>query len=208
MDENNPNQPVNDPLDQPAQQQQNQNQQQIPLNINVQQPPTPIVKKSLSKWGMRGLDLTDSGFSKLHDKESKFDLSKETQYNLEPEKFENYKQTLIQKVNRIHALNCMSARDDNGNTYEILKEYTRLTRENIKTAALERWPYADPIFNTVKKLIAIAMKYGNLPEKFNLKDGAAQSSRSGSPLRPGKSSQKFQNKYLFKYKAKEYKNIY
>ena len=38
---------------------------------------------------MRGLDLTDAGFSKLHDKESKFDTSKETQYNLvEPEKFE------------------------------------------------------------------------------------------------------------------------
>jgi hypothetical protein len=36
----------------------------------------------------------------------------------------------------------------------------------------------------VKKLIAVAMKYGNLPEKFNLKDGAAQASRSGSPLRP------------------------
>ena len=40
--------------------------------------------------------------------------------------------------------------------------------------------------NTVKKLVAIAMKYGNLPEKFNLKEGEAQQSRSGSPLRPGK----------------------
>jgi hypothetical protein len=125
--------------------QQNQNQP-VPMNINVQQQPAVIVKKSLSKWGMRGLDLSDSGFSKLHDKESKFDSSKETQYNLEPEKFENYKQTLIQKVNRIHALNCMSAEGDDTNVYEILKEYTQLTRENIQTAAVERWPLTDPTF--------------------------------------------------------------
>jgi hypothetical protein len=118
--------------------QQNQNQQ-VPMNINIQlQPATAlIVKKSLLKWRMRGLDLSDSGFSKLHDKESKFDSSKETQYNLEPEKFENYKQTLIQKVNRIHALNCMSAQGDDNNTYEILKEYTQLTHDNIKLAAVE-----------------------------------------------------------------------
>ena len=146
MNVNNPNHPVNQPLNQPGQQQnQNQNQQQPqpPLQVNVQ----PIVKKSLSKWGIRGLDLTDAGFSKLYDKESKFDTSKETQYNLEPEKFEEYKQKLIQKINRIHALNCMSATDDNGAVFKILKEYTQLTRENVSEAADDRWPTTDPLFN-------------------------------------------------------------
>lgn len=65
-------------------------------------------------------------------------------------------------------------------------------------------------FNTVKKLIAVAMKYGNLPEKFNLKDGAAQASRSGSPLRPGKWMKKpmFVNKYLFLKKRIIRKNVH
>ena len=70
--------------------------------------PQPIVKKSLSKWAIRGLDLSDSGFSKLHSAESKFSSDK-TQYNLDPEKFESFKNTLIQKVNRMHAITCMAA---------------------------------------------------------------------------------------------------
>ncbi len=106
-----------------------------------------IVKKSLSKWGMIGLDLSDPGFSKLHAKESKFSDT-QTKYNLEPEKFESYKEALIQKVNRIHGLNCMSAIDDDGTACEILREYTRLTRENIEDAMAERWPATDPVFNS------------------------------------------------------------
>jgi hypothetical protein len=106
-----------------------------------------IVKKSLSKWGMIGLDLSDSGFNKLHSKESKFSES-HTKYNLEPEKFESYKETLIQKVNRMHALNCMSARDDSNDVCEVLREYTRLTRDNLEVAALERWPLTDPTFTS------------------------------------------------------------
>jgi hypothetical protein len=121
----------------------------VPAGAQQQQQPAAqgaIVKKSLSKWGMRGLDLTDSGFSKLHDKESTFDSSKEIQYNLEPEKFETYKQTLIQKVNRIHALNCMSATNDNVEVCKILKEYMKLIRENVQDAAELRWPTNDPAF--------------------------------------------------------------
>jgi hypothetical protein len=134
-------------IQQGEQPQQGAQQQQPILQVNVPPAnPQPIVKKSLSKWGIRGLDLTDAGFSKLHDKESKFDASKETHYNLEPEKFEEYKQKLIQKVNRMHALNCMSATDDNGNACEILKEYTQLTRDNIEQAAEIRWPNLDPVF--------------------------------------------------------------
>ena len=88
--------------------------------------PAPITKKSLSKWAIRGLDLSDSGFSKLHSQESKFSNDK-TKYNLEPENFESYKGELIQKVNRMHALTSMTADDDTGTICEILKEYTKLT---------------------------------------------------------------------------------
>jgi hypothetical protein len=108
-------------------------------------PLRPITKKSLSKWGMTGLDLSDAGFSKLHSKESKFSDT-QTKYNLEPEKFESYRETLIQKVNCIHGLNCMSALDNDGAACEILREYTRLTRENIEDAKTERWPDTDPVF--------------------------------------------------------------
>ena len=107
--------------------------------------PQPIVKKSLSKWAIRGLDLSDAGFSKLHSNESKLSSDK-TQYNLEPEKFESFKNTLIQKVNRMHALTCMAADDDMATACEVLKEYTRISRESITLARDERWPDTDPIF--------------------------------------------------------------
>ena len=116
----------------------------IPANVPA---PAPITKKSLSKWAIRGLDLTDSGFSKLHSQESKFSSDK-TKYNLEPEKFESYKGELIQKVNRMHALTSMAADDDTGTICEILKEYTKLTRENITVARDTRWPVTDPPFTS------------------------------------------------------------
>ena len=67
--------------------QQQQVQFQVPPQVNVVQNQPAIVMKSLSKWGMVGLDLSDAGFSKLHSKESKYSESK-AKYNLEPEKFE------------------------------------------------------------------------------------------------------------------------
>ena len=57
--------------------------------------------KILSQWAHTGLNLSNAGFSKLQAKEAAFDSSK-TKYNLEPEKFETYKQDLIEKVNRMH----------------------------------------------------------------------------------------------------------
>ena len=48
----------------------------------------------------------------------------------------------------MHALNCMSAVDNNTNVLEILKEYTELLRVNISDVAKDRWPTQDPVFGT------------------------------------------------------------
>jgi hypothetical protein len=106
---------------------------------------TTIVKKSLSKWAKVGLDITDSGFSKLHTKESTYEESKKL-YDLEPEKFQSFKDNLIEKVQRIHAKDTFSAKDVNGNDCMILKEYSKLIEANIKAAADTRWPVTDPNF--------------------------------------------------------------
>ena len=109
------------------------------------------VKKSLSKWATVGLDLSDAGFSKLHSKESHFS-DKETKYDLEPEKFRNFTQGLIEKVNRIHAKTIFQANDDTGTLAEVLKEYTRLTIENMEDSINLRWPDVDPIFQTQREM--------------------------------------------------------
>ena len=129
--------------------QNQQQQQQVPPQVQVVAPPV-IVKKSLSKWDVVGLDLSDAGFSKLHARESKYSETK-PKYNLEPEKFEIYKEELVQKVHRMHALECMSVRDDGGNVCEVLKEYTKLTRDNVEAEAVNRWPNMDPPFNTQRE---------------------------------------------------------
>ena len=134
---NQPNQPAN-------QQQQNQANQQQQVQVQV---PIPIVKKTLSKWAIVGLDLQDAGFSKLHAKESSFSNDK-VKYNLEPEKFEAYKNDLIEKINRMHSIECLSTLDDTNNACFIPKEYTKLTLDNIDEARELRWPGTDPIFNT------------------------------------------------------------
>lgn len=110
--------------------------------------PNPIVKKSLSIWATSGLDLSDSGFSKLHSKESTFPEDKSVKYDLEPEKFEAYKQNLIEKINRIHSKLPFQATDDTTKVCDVLTEYSRLTEANIITARDQRWPDIDPVFQT------------------------------------------------------------
>lgn len=112
-----------------------------------------LVRKSLSKWAQSGLDLSDAGFSKLHSKESHFS-DDDKKYDLEPEKFEAYKQNLIEKVNRMHANEVMQADDDNANSKDILREYTLLNAENIADAASLRWPDPEPNFTTQDELDA------------------------------------------------------
>ena len=59
--------------------------------------------KGLSKWSIAGLDLSDSGFSKLHSTEIKFESSKK-KYDLADETFKLYTNNPIEKVERIHAV--------------------------------------------------------------------------------------------------------
>lgn len=110
-----------------------------------------FVRKSLSKWAQVGLDLSDTGFNKLHSKESHFS-DDDKKYDLEPEKFVSFKQSLIEKVNRMHANDIMQANDDKGNLKDILREYTLLNGENIGDAAAIRWPTTDPTFTTQREL--------------------------------------------------------
>ena len=109
--------------------------------------PPLLIRKSLSKWAQVGLDLSDTGFNKLHSKESHFS-DDDKKYNLEPEKFVAFKQNLIEKVNRMHANEIMQADDDSGNLRDILREYTLLNADNVRDAATLRWPNPEPNFTT------------------------------------------------------------
>ena len=113
-------------------------------------PPT-LVRKSLSKWAQIGLDLSDTGFNKLHSKESHFS-DDDKKYDLEPEKFVAFKQNLIEKINRMHANEIMQADDDSGSLKNILREYTLLNSNNVEDAATIRWPNPEPTFTTQKEI--------------------------------------------------------
>ena len=112
------------------------------------QQPAPVapIKKKLSKWATTGLDLSDPGFSKLHSKESHFSDDKMAKYDLQADKFESFKQNLIEKVNRMHGKDVFSVDDDMGNACDLLREYTKLTEENMEDKRNLRWPTTDPAF--------------------------------------------------------------
>ena len=101
--------------------------------------PPPIVLKSLSKWAVVGLDLTDTGFSKLYSKESHYSDDK-PKYDLQPERFEEYKNELIEKVNRMNAIECFTGIDENNDARFLLKEYTLLTQESVEDMRELTWP--------------------------------------------------------------------
>ena len=64
--------------------------------------------KSLSPWAMTGLDLTDSAFSKAYHKEIEFDSKNEVQFDLEPERFNQWKIKIEEKAVTIYASNICS----------------------------------------------------------------------------------------------------
>ena len=100
----------------------------------------PIPKlKTLSQWAKIGLDLGSAAFSKLQAKEASYEDSK-TKYNLEPEGFESYKQNLIEKVNRIHAVPTFTINDSAGNACNLLTEYTKLIPDDLTYAKELHWP--------------------------------------------------------------------
>jgi hypothetical protein len=105
-------------------------------NANIAQP---IILKSLSKWAVLGLDLTDSGFSKLYSKEYTFHDYK-VKYDLQPEKFEEYKNELIKKINCMNAIESFIGIDNDNIQRFLPKEYTLLTAENVKDMKAIAWP--------------------------------------------------------------------
>jgi hypothetical protein len=104
-----------------------------------------VVLKSLSKWATRGLDLSEAGFSKLHSQEQKYNDDK-PKYNLEPDKFEIWKNELIEKVNRMHSVGVFTGVDDRNIDRYILKEYTLLTELNVEDMRALTWPDTQPVF--------------------------------------------------------------
>ena len=109
---------------------------------------TTISKKSLSKWAIEGLDLSDSGFSKLHSKESKFDGDK--LYDLDQETFLSVRNLCNQKVKKIHATEIFTVSNGIEENYEVMNVITQYP--NIKEREVEefrdiRWPSTDPYFH-------------------------------------------------------------
>ena len=106
----------------------------------VQAPVQPaIVLKPLSKWATRGLDLAEAGFSKLHSQECKYNDDK-PKYELQPDKFEVWKNELIEKINRMHAVAVFTGVDETNANRFLLKEYTLLTEDNVEDMRELAWP--------------------------------------------------------------------
>ncbi len=101
-----------------------------------------FTKKGLSKWGTQGLDISDSGFSKLHAKEQMLETNRK-QYDLTQDTFLNYTDHLIEKVNRMYAKSTFTVADSTTPTPNqcfVLTEYTKLTEEDMKSNREARWP--------------------------------------------------------------------
>ena len=118
-------------------------------DISIQTPTvtmaTVITKKKLLKWALQGLDISDSGFNKLHSKESHYDKDKKL-YDLNPESFKRYRDDLIEKCGRMYAKKLFTTPDDDNGDRDILKEYSRLTETNVIALRDLSWPTTDPTF--------------------------------------------------------------
>ena len=100
--------------------------------------------KSLSPWAMTGLDLTDSAFSKAYHKEIEFDSSNEVQFDLEPERFNQWRIKIEEKAVKIYASNiCTISSSSVGTSKDLLTEYATIDSNNVVTNRDERWN-ADP----------------------------------------------------------------
>ncbi len=97
----------------------------------------------LSKWSTEGLNLTDTGFSKLHSKESHFEKDG-TKYDLSAETFRTYTRNLIEKVERIHAVKDFQITIRTNKNAFALKEYTSISVQQMTTDRNNRWPDAIP----------------------------------------------------------------
>ena len=100
---------------------------------------TNFTLKGLSKWSKEGLDLTDLGLSKLHSKESTFEKDKK-KYDLSSETFKTYIELLIEKVERIHAVEQCTVDISNTKKVFMLKEYSSISNATMKVKRDKIWP--------------------------------------------------------------------
>ena len=121
--------------------------QGMTVTTTVSAPPPPKLKP-LSQWARIGLDLSSAAFAKLQSKEASFDDNK-TKYNLKSEKFEMYRQELIEKINRMHSESTFTIDDSGGNQCHVLKEYTKLVDSDVEYNRVLRWPGKGNIPNTL-----------------------------------------------------------
>ena len=99
--------------------------------------------QGLSKWSTVGLTLSDTGFSKLHNKESHYEKEKK-KYDLSTETFRTYTRNLIEKVERIHAVNDFQVNIRPGKDAYVLKEYTSIPLARMDVNRDARWPDTTP----------------------------------------------------------------
>ena len=99
--------------------------------------------QGLSKWSIVGLTLIDTGFNKLHDKESHYEKEKK-KYDLSAETFRTYTRNLIEEVERMHAVSDFEVNIRMGKDAYVLKEYTSISDTLMNTNRDVRWPNATP----------------------------------------------------------------
>jgi hypothetical protein len=125
-----------------------QARQQAQMSGSTAQPAQPvIVRKSRSQWGVVGLDLGNSAFSKCHAAEQKLETGKK-QYDLSRDTFEAFRRNLYHKVTRMHALQTFTIADADGTNRNLLKEYVQLQEPEVVAARNHRWPATGPTFAT------------------------------------------------------------
>ena len=107
--------------------------------------PPVIVRKSRSQWGVVGLDLGNSAFSKCHAAEQKLETGKK-QYDLSRDTFEAFRRNLYHKSTRMHALRTFTMADATGTDRNLLKEYVQLQEPEVVASRDIRWPTAGPTF--------------------------------------------------------------
>ena len=105
--------------------------------------PAVVGPRKLSHWAYEGLDLGDSGFSKLHAKESKY--NEDTLYDLNEEKFLNVRKLCEEKVKKIFAKEVFTIND--GTTdHNLITQYPSLKETEIVNSRDDRWPAQTPTY--------------------------------------------------------------
>ena len=122
--------------------------------------------KALTPWACSPLDLSNSGLSKQYAEEGKGLSDK---FNLDPTKFENFKNIIMEKGERC-CMNSILTFDDNGKKLNIVTMFTRITETMVEAAVTTRWvtPLPATATNTEKNILQDQRIKANLLGTFLL----------------------------------------